>query len=84
MKSDRRICFCRKAAAALIFLASLPAAARDFYVNADPAKASDDYDGTAPEWAGGDSKTGPKLTLQGAMEIPGLTSGDMVHAAAGV
>ena len=85
MKSSRRICLCRNAAAAaFVFFASLPVTARDFYVNADPAKASDDYDGTAPEWAGGDSKTGPKLTLQGAMEISGLRSGDTVHAAAGV
>ena len=85
MKSSRRICLYRNAAAAaFVFFASLPVTARDYYVNADPAKASDDYDGTAPKWAGGDSKTGPKLTLQGAMEIPGLTSGDTVHAAAGV
>ena len=85
MKSSRRICLCRNAAAAaFVFFASLPVMARDYYVNADPTKASDDYDGTAPEWAGGDSKTGPKLTLQGAMEIPGLASGDTVHAAAGV
>ena len=85
MKSSRRICLCRNAAAAaFVFFASLPVTARDYYVNADPTKASDDYDGTAPEWAGGDSKTGPKLTLQGAMEISGLRSGDTVHAAAGV
>lgn len=85
MKSSRRICLCRNAAAAaFVFFASLPVTARDYYVNADPTKASDDYDGTAPKWAGGDSKMGPKLTLQGAMEIPGLTSGDTVHAAAGV
>ncbi|MBR2983345.1 MAG: hypothetical protein IKC80_08980, partial [Kiritimatiellae bacterium] len=49
-----------------------------------PSLASDDYDGTSATWAGGESKTGPKLTLQGAMNIPSLTSGDTVSAAAGV
>ena len=86
MKFSRKICGCSKMvlAAVVVFTSLSLSAARHYYVNADPTKASDDYDGSAPEWAGGDSKIGPKLTLQGAMSISELDSGDTVHAAAGV
>ncbi len=69
--------------AAAILVPICAFSAGDYYVNPDPSLASDDYDGTAAEWAGGDSKVGPKLTLAGAMGISTLRSGDTVHAAAG-
>ena len=69
--------------AAAILAPIYASSAGDYYVNPDPSLASDDYDGTAAEWAGGDSKVGPKLTLAGAMGIAALRSGDTVHAAAG-
>ena len=74
----------RMVSALILSLPHFAFAARTYYVNPDPSLASDDYDGTSATWAGGESKTGPKLTLQGAMNIPSLTSGDTVHAAAGV
>jgi hypothetical protein len=54
---------------------------RSWYVNDETG--SDLYDGTAPVPAGGDSLVGPRKTLAGAMAISGLTSGDVVHVAAG-
>ena len=70
--------------AAAVALAPFAAfAANTYYVNPNPELASDGYDGTAAVWAGGDSKVGPKLTLQGAMSIPGIRTGDTVYAAAG-
>ena len=82
MKFSRKICGCSKMvlAAVVVFTSLSLSAARHYYVNADPTKASDDYDGSAPEWAGGDSKIGPKLTLQGAMSISELDSGDTVNS----
>lgn len=74
----------RMVSALILSLPHFAFAARTYYVNPDPSLASDDYDGTSATWAGGESKTGPKLTLQGAMNIPSLTSGDTVSAAAGV
>ena len=57
--------------------------ADDYYVNPDPAVASDDYDGTRKVMEPG-TNHGPKRTLKGAMEIAGLKAGDIVHAARGV
>ena len=54
-----------------------------YYVNPDPAVASDDYDGTRKVMEPG-TNHGPKRTLKGAMEIAGLKAGDIVHAARGV
>lgn len=71
------------AAAAAAVAVALGAFATDYYVNPDPAKASDGYDGTAAVWAGGESTVGPKLTLQGAMGIA-LKENDVVHAAEGL
>ncbi|MBR2981722.1 MAG: hypothetical protein IKC80_00685, partial [Kiritimatiellae bacterium] len=54
---------------------------RAWYVNEETG--SDSFDGTSPVHAGGDSSVGPRKTLAGAMAIAGLTSGDVVHVAAG-
>ena len=54
---------------------------RAWYVNEETG--SDSFDGTSPVPAGGDSLVGPRKTLAGAMAITGLTSGDVVHVAAG-
>jgi hypothetical protein len=54
-----------------------------YYVNPNPAVASDDYDGTRKVLEPG-TNHGPKRTLKGAMEIAGLKAGDIVHAASGV
>ncbi len=54
---------------------------RAWYVNEETG--SDLFDGTSPVSAGGDSLVGPRKTLAGAMAITGLTSGDVVHVAAG-
>ena len=70
-------------AAAVAVAVALGAFATDYYVNPDPAKASDGYDGTAAVWAGGESTVGPKLTLQGAMGIA-LKENDVVRAAEGL
>ena len=72
----------RMVSALILSLPHFAFAARTYYVNPDPSLASDDYDGTSATWAGGESKTGPKLTLQGAMNIPSLTSGLPADAAA--
>ena len=57
--------------------------ADDYYVNPDPTLASDAYDGTRKVLETG-TNHGPKRTLKGAMEIAGLASGDIVHAARGI
>ena len=54
---------------------------RAWYVNEETG--SDSFDGTSPVHAGGDSLTGPRKTLAGAMAISDLVSGDVVHVAAG-
>lgn len=54
---------------------------RAWYVNEETG--SDSFDGTSPVSAGGDSLTGPRKTLAGAMAISDLASGDVVHVAAG-
>ena len=54
---------------------------RAWYVNEETG--SDSFDGTSPVHAGGDSLTGPRKTLAGAMAISDLASGDVVHVAAG-
>lgn len=53
-----------------------------YYVNPDPTKGSDSYDGTRAELEEG-TIHGPKQTLQKAMEIEGLAEGDVVWAAEG-
>lgn len=54
---------------------------RAWYVNDETG--SDSFDGTSPVPVGEDSLVGPRKTLAGAMTIAGLTSGDVVHVAAG-
>ena len=54
---------------------------RAWYVNDETG--SDLFDGSSPVPAGGDLLVGPRKTLAGAMAIAGLTSGDVVHVAAG-
>ena len=54
---------------------------RAWYVNEETG--SDSFDGTSSVHAGGDSLTGPRKTLAGAMAISDLASGDVVHVAAG-
>ena len=53
-----------------------------YYVNPDPTKGSDSYDGTKAELEEG-TIHGPKQTLTGAMAIEGLAEGDVVWAAEG-
>ena len=53
-----------------------------YYVNPDPTKGSDSYDGTKAELEEG-TIHGPKQTLTGAMAIEGLAEGDTVWAAEG-
>ena len=50
---------------------------------ADAENGSDDYDGTAPTWAGGESLVGPKKTLQAAINCVTATRA-VVYAAPGV
>ena len=73
--------------AVILAMLSLSVAIADevnhYYVNPDPAVASDDYDGTRKVMEPG-TNHGPKRTLKGAMEIAGLKAGDIVHAARGV
>ena len=54
-----------------------------FYV--DAVNGSDDYDGTAATWAGGESKVGPKKTIQAAADTNAVISGyTFVYVAPGV
>ena len=54
-----------------------------FYV--DAVNGSDDYDGTAATWAGGESKVGPKKTIQAAADTNAVLSGyTFVYVAPGV
>ena len=67
----------------VLAVAAASAFAKDYYINPDPSKASNSYDGTAKEWQGG--TVGPKLTyasLYGTGRL--LQNGDVVHAARGV
>lgn len=67
----------------VLAVAAASAFAKDYYINPDPSKASNSYDGTAKEWQGG--TVGPKLTyasLYGTGKL--LQNGDVVHAARGV
>lgn len=50
------------------------AAVTTYYV--DPDNGSDDYNGKAPVWEGGESKVGPKATIAGAVGL--ANSGDTV------
>lgn len=85
----RRALFCANGAtiAMSVFLSAILSVATvdaaDYYVNPDPALASDGYDGTKKVLEVG-TNHGPKRTLKGAMEIAGLAAGDVVHAARGV
>ena len=54
--------------------ASLSAAVTTYYV--DPDNGSDDYNGKAPVWEGGESKVGPKATIAGAVGL--ANNGDTV------
>ncbi|MCQ2391691.1 MAG: hypothetical protein MJ240_09735 [Kiritimatiellae bacterium] len=51
----------------------------------DAVNGNDDYDGTASTWAGGESLTGPKKTLQAVVDAaPGDNKRTLVHVAPGV
>ena len=67
----------------LLFVAALAAAvgasAKTYYVNPDPAKGDDGYDGEAEAW---DGTHGPMRTLAAITKVA-KTSGDIIYAAAG-
>ena len=76
---NRNMCWKR-----LMFAASLALAfggqATQYYV--DPVRGSDDYNGKAPKWEGGESTVGPKATINAATALA-TKSGDVVSLAPG-
>ena len=52
-----------------------------YYV--DPNRGDDTFDGSQPEPAGGDSKVGPRKTLDSVMKLTTANNGDVVYAAPG-
>ena len=70
--------------AMLLFTAILSTAtvnAAEFFV--DPDLGDDTFDGSSPKPVGGGSKTGPRKTLVGVMELVTANNGDIVYAAPG-
>jgi len=63
-------------------LAASLQAGNNYYVDAN--NGNDDWDGSAAEWAGGESTVGPKKTLMAACALLKANNSDKLYAAAGL